>query len=281
MKVTRETFLAPDMTSGIKFSCRFAAKLSELKRKIRVGAVSYLNTKPLLYGIERSECRNEMELILDYPAKIAQMLVDDEIDMGLVPVAVIPRLKEAYINTDYCIGADGNVASVCLFSETPIESVKTVILDYQSRTSAALTRILLKNYWKLSPEIINGGSEDYRTLIKEDTAGLVIGDRSLEQRKISTYVYDLADAWKAYTGLPFVFAAWISNKPIDPEFIARFDAANGVGMNHIDEIVAMYPFPVFDLKAYYTKHIDYWLDDRKRAGLKAFLAELKELQPVS
>ena len=81
------------------------------------------------------------------------MLLRDEIDMGLVPVAVIPHMKEYYINGTHCIGSDGDVASVCLFSETPVENVEKVLLDYQSRTSVQLARILLREFWQVSPEL--------------------------------------------------------------------------------------------------------------------------------
>ncbi|MEP7319377.1 MAG: MqnA/MqnD/SBP family protein, partial [Panacibacter sp.] len=119
-------------------------------KKIKVGAVSYLNTKPLLYGIKRwPELMEQIELVEDYPSNIAAMLVEGTIDMGLVPVAVIPRLKEWHIITDYCIGADGDVASVCLFSEVPMEKIEKVLLDYQSKTSVNLAKILLKAYWKI------------------------------------------------------------------------------------------------------------------------------------
>jgi chorismate dehydratase len=241
-----------------------------LDRKIRVGAVSYLNTKPLLYGIERSALMEQIELIIDYPASIAAMLLNDEIDMGLVPVAVIPRLKEAYINGNYCIGSNGPVASVCLFSETPIDKIERLLLDYQSRSSVALAKVLLKEYWKIKPELVDGG-KDYREHIKGTTAGIVIGDRALEQRRLSPYIYDLGEAWKQMTGLPFVFAAWVSNKPIDPEFIRQFDAANQVGIDHIDMVVAENPYTIFSLHDYYTKHLNYHLDAEKRKGLDKFL----------
>ena len=245
-----------------------------MDRKIRVGAVSYLNTKPLLYGIERAPIRKDIELIIDYPSSIASMLLRDEIDMGLVPVAIIPRMKEAYINGDFCIGSNGNVASVCLFSETPLDEIGRVLLDYQSRTSVQLARILLKEYWRMSPELVDGG-KDFRDHIKGTTAGVVIGDRAFEQRRISPYVYDLAEAWKGLTGLPFVFAAWISNKPLDPAFVQAFDEANRQGVAHIDEVVAENPYPLFDLRDYFTKHLDYRLDALKRQGLKKFLSYLE------
>ncbi|HEY0356136.1 MAG TPA: MqnA/MqnD/SBP family protein, partial [Flavisolibacter sp.] len=93
-------------------------------KKIRVGAVSYLNTKPLLYGIKRHPVINEIELKEDYPAKVAQMLIDDEIDIGLIPVAATLKLKEWHIVGDYCIGSDGAVASVCIFSEVPMDQIE-------------------------------------------------------------------------------------------------------------------------------------------------------------
>lgn len=241
-----------------------------MDRKIRVGAVSYLNTKPLLYGIERSPIRREIDLIIDYPSSIAGMLLNDEIDMGLVPVAIMPLMDEAHINGEYCIGSNGNVASVCLFSETPMENIERVLLDYQSRTSVQLARILLKEYWRVSPGLVNGGT-DFRDHIKGTTAGVVIGDRAFEQRQISPYVYDLAEAWKAFTGLPFVFAAWISNKRLDPGFIKAFDEANHQGVLHIDDVVAENPYPLFNLHDYFTKHLDYRLDVFKRKGLEKFL----------
>lgn len=250
-----------------------------MDQKIRVGAVSYLNTKPLLYGIERSPVRSQIDLVIDYPASIASMLLNDEIDMGLVPVAIIPSMGEYYINGHYCIGSNGDVASVCLFSERPIDRIERVLLDYQSRTSVQLARVLLKDYWKIEPEFVDAG-KDFRDHIKGATAGVVIGDRALEQRRISPYVYDLAGAWKAFTGLPFVFAAWISNKRLDPAFIKAFDAANALGLEHIDAVVAENPYPLFNLYDYFTKHLNYRLDEPKKRGLKRFIQYLQAFQQV-
>jgi chorismate dehydratase len=244
-----------------------------LDRKIRVGAVSYLNTKPLLYGIEHSAVRKQIDLVIDHPASIAEMLLRDEIDMGLVPVAIIPKMKASYINGDYCIGCNGPVASVCLFSDTPIDKVEKVLLDYQSRTSVALARILLREYWQMRL-ILEDAREDFRNHITGRTAGVVIGDRALEQRKVSPYLYDLGEAWKRLTGLPFVFAAWISSKPLDMAFIEDFNQANKEGLDHIAEVVEANPFPAFDLYEYFTRRLDYRLDDDKRKGLEAFLQRL-------
>ncbi len=255
----------------------FDAKINvkELDRKIRIGAVSYLNTKPLLYGIQRSPVITDIELTIDYPSRIAGMLMNGELDMGLVPVAIIPLMKEFHINTGVCIGSKGPVASVCIFSETPIASVERVMLDYQSRTSVQLAKVLLRDYWKISPEFTDA-PEDFREHIKGRTAGVVIGDRALEQRTISPYIYDLGEAWTAHTGLPFVFAAWISNKKLDEAFIRRFDEANREGLDHIAAVVAENPYSLFDLNEYFTSCLDYELDEAKLAGLEKFLGYLRK-----
>ena len=124
----------------------------------------------------------------------------------------------------------------------------------------------MKEYWGIFPEIMQSVDEDYRKEIKGTTAGLVIGDRAFEQRKISTFFYDLGAEWRSITGLPFVFAAWVSNKPLQEDFIKMFNEANAMGLNHIDEIVASHPFELYDLKKYYTLHMNYLLDERKEKG---------------
>jgi chorismate dehydratase len=245
-------------------------------KKIKVGAVSYLNTKPLLYGIKQSnELMQRIELIEDYPSKIARMLIDGAIDAGLVAVSIIPKLKEWHIVADYCIGANGNVASVCLFSEVPLEKIEKLLLDYQSWTSVDLCKILLKHFWKISP-VLEDAKENYIKDIKGTTAGVVIGDRALAQRKVSPYIYDLGGAWKTMTGQPFVFAAWIANKQLPNDFIKQFNEANAIGLIRIDEVIAANLNGVYDLNVYYKKNISYQLTKEKIAGMNKFIDLLKE-----
>jgi chorismate dehydratase len=136
-----------------------------LERKVKVAAVSYLNTKPLLYGFRDHQVMKMIDLSMDYPAKIAQQLIDGEVDVALVPVAVIPKLKEHHIISDFCIGAEGPVASVCLFSEVPLHEIKRIYLDYQSRSSVALLKVLVRDHWKLRPlEVKRGTGRDHRYL---------------------------------------------------------------------------------------------------------------------
>jgi chorismate dehydratase len=245
------------------------ATISE-KDKIRVGAVSYLNTKPLIYGFEKGMMKDEMELIIDHPRNIASALLDGTIDIGLVPVAIIPQMKSHFIASDYCIAADGEVATVCLFSEVPLEQIKTVLLDYQSRTSVMLVQYLFKYYWKLQPLFVDA-TADFIQQIKGTTAAVVIGDRAFVQRNVSAYCFDLSLAWKAHTGLPFVFAAWVSNRPLSNRFIQSFNEANQAGLLQLDEVIKENPCTIFDLRKYYTQYIQYKLNDRNRDGLKLFL----------
>lgn len=242
-----------------------------MAKKIKVGIVSYLNTRPLVYGLKLAPIADEIELIEETPARLAELLMNDEIDLGLIPVVAIPELKEHYIVGDYCIGTETEVATVCLFSEVPLHEIKKVYLDYQSRSSVALLRWLMKEYWDIHPEIIQATDENYRKEIGGTVAGLVIGDRAFEQRKISTFIYDLASEWRSITGLPFVFAAWISNKPLPELFIQKFNDANAIGLQHIDEIADSQNFKLFDLKKYYTLHLSYKLDERKKKGMELFL----------
>jgi len=238
--------------------------------------VSYLNTKPLLYGIKHSAALMEqVEIVEEYPAKIAGMLVEGSIDVGLVPVAIIPKLHEWHIITDYCIGAEGDVASVCLFSEVPMEGIETVLLDYQSRTSVNLCKVLLKHYWKKAV-VLQDAKKDFRNHIQGTTAGVVIGDRALQQRKTANYIYDLAGAWKAMTGLPFVFAAWVANKQLPEGFVKLFNQANALGLQNLQTVIAENPYEAYSLQTYYTQNISYQLTDQKRQGLAKFLGLLAE-----
>jgi chorismate dehydratase len=244
-----------------------------LQTKIRVGAVSYLNTKPLIYGFEHGMMAERVELKIDFPSRIASMLLEDEIDVGLVPVAIIPEMKEYYIISDFCISCDGNVGSVCLFSEVPLDKIDKILLDYQSRTSVELLKILIKQYWKIDPALEETTGE-YQSKISGTTAALVIGDRALQQRKISPYIFDLGFEWKKYTDLPFVFAAWISNKKLDSDFITAFNEANLFGLNKLDEVLKDNISSVFDLRKYYTHFIKFTMDPQKKVGMDLFLREL-------
>ncbi|MBX9783536.1 MAG: menaquinone biosynthesis protein [Chitinophagaceae bacterium] len=246
------------------------AKVIELS-KIKIGAVSYLNTKPLLYGMQNETFLQTHELVLDYPAHIADMLKAGTVDVGLVPVAMLPQLPQYFIVSDYGIAADYDVASVCLFSEVPVGKIEIIYLDYQSRSSAALLKILMKEFWGINPQLAEARDETYRTKINGTAAALVIGDRAFEQRRLSTYVYDLAAEWRAMTSLPFVFAVWAGIKPMNAQWINNFNAVNAAGLQKLDEIAEAQKFSQFDLKKYYSHHIAYELTPARKNGMIKFL----------
>ena len=228
-----------------------------------------------MLGLEQSSLMAEIELVKAYPAKIAQDLIEGTIDMGLVPVAVIPLLKEAHLVSNYCIGAEGDVASVCIFSQVPMDQIQKVYLDYQSRTSVQLARILLQQFWNKEVEFIKA-EEGYINQIAGSIAGVIIGDRALAARSQFSFIYDLAGAWIQHTGKPFVFATWIANKPIPAAFMEAFDKANEYGLTHLQEVIDLIPVSeqVYDLNTYYTQNISYYFTPEKKAGMKLFLESL-------
>jgi len=246
-----------------------------MKDKIKISAVSYLNSKPFLYGLFKHDMDKEVELSLDIPSECARKLVSGEVDLGLVPVAVIPQLKESHIISDFCIGADGKVKTVSIFVMRPIEELTHLYLDYQSRTSVALAKLLLKDYWKQSPTLLEANSQ-YIEQVKDTTGGVIIGDRTIGLEDRFPYVYDLSEAWTAWTGLPFVFAAWVANKALPTSFISKFDAALADRINCIDQVAHLFQSSHlhFDVLEYYQKYISYPLDEAKKAGMKRFLDAL-------
>ncbi|MFY7899121.1 MAG: menaquinone biosynthetic enzyme MqnA/MqnD family protein, partial [Chitinophagaceae bacterium] len=197
----------------------------------------------------------------------------DRTDRGLAGLIYINSID---ILTDFCIGAENEVASVCLFSDVPLNNIETVLLDYQSKTSVNLAKVLFKFFWK-KEVVFKAANEDFRNAINGTTAAVVIGDRAFEQRNQSKYVYDLAEAWIEYTNLPFVFAAWVANKPIHADFLDAFNLANAYGIKHLDAVVAENNYQLYNLKKYYSHNISYHLSDAKKQGLELFLEKVAKL----
>ncbi len=245
--------------------------------KIKISAVSYTNTKPFLYGIQHSDIINDIDLSLDAPADCAQKLIDNTVDIGLIPVAAVLQLREWYIISDYCIGAVGAVNSVFIFSNCDIKEVKRIQLDPQSRSSNNLAKVLMKNHWKIAPQQITG-AEDYSFSDDPYTAFVQIGDRTFGKKDQYPYAYDLAEEWQKFTGLPFMFAGWIANKPIAPAFIDRFNEALKYGLDHRQELFRELPHrDDFDVEDYLTHKIDFPLTDKKKQAFHLFLEYIRNL----
>lgn len=237
--------------------------------------VNYYNTTPFLFGINQSDIENELTIQLDIPSVCAQKLKAKQVDIGLVPVAILPELESYHIITDYCIGANGKVDSVKLFSQKPLHELTHIILDYQSKTSVTLVQVLNKHFWKKNIEFVNG-TEGFETQIKDTTGAVIIGDRTFGLTGYA-YEYDLSEEWKKYTGLPFVFACWVSNNVLDASFIENFNKTLAHGISHIDDAIADKPIHIkgFDPTDYLKNKISYTLDEDKKKGLELFLELMK------
>ena len=123
--------------------------------RYKISAVSYLNTMPFIYSINNSSLRNSIRMKLDYPSMCADKLLSDNVDIALAPVVVLNSSSKFRVISDYCIGSDGKVQTVCLYSNVPLKDIKKIYLDSQSRTSVELLKVLCKEYWRISPAFIS------------------------------------------------------------------------------------------------------------------------------
>ncbi|MGZ3882659.1 MAG: menaquinone biosynthetic enzyme MqnA/MqnD family protein [Bacteroidia bacterium] len=248
--------------------------------KIKISIVSYFNTLPFRYGLKHSGILEKIDLQEDMPSICAQKLKFGQVDVGLVPVALLPELDEYKIITGYCIGANGKVDSVKLYSQVPLDEIKTITLDYQSRSSVTLTRVLNKFFWKKNIEFTDArpGFEDQ---INGQHAAVVIGDRTFKLNGTFAYEYDLAEEWKKFTGLPFVFAAWVSTSPAaDAAFENELNSALQWGIWNTEKALAdsAATFPAgFDPRDYLQNKISYPLDAKKTEALNLFLGYISRL----
>ncbi len=247
---------------------------------IKISAVSYLNTLPFIYGLTQSSIIKQIDLSIDYPAECANKLINKEVDIGLIPVATLPLIADYNIISDYCIGANGRVNSVFLFSNVEITKVKRVFLDYQSKTSINLMKILARKYWKIKPEWVSA-RVGYENKLSGNSAGVIIGDRTFKLKHKFEYSYDLAEEWKKMTKLPFVFACWTANKKIDKQFINQFNKAIELGINNIDGVLQFYEKKIdrfskyANIKEYLNRDISYNFSRKKHEALELFLNEMK------
>lgn len=239
--------------------------------KIKLSAVAYTNTKPFIYGIERSKLLNQIELSLDIPSDCAAKLINGQVDIGLIPVAAIPFVPNATIISNYCIGSVGAVNSVFIFSDVPVHEIKTVKLDPQSRTSNKLAQVLFKFHYKVDARFTTNQDED-------TDATILIGDRTFGRKQDFAYAYDMGEEWKEFTGLPFVYAAWVANREISSAFLADFNAALAFGLAHRPALLKELPISSnFDLEDYLMNKLDFDLTMDKRKALDLFLSYLEKI----
>lgn len=250
--------------------------------KIRVSAVKYINSYPFMIGLRDGEVAGMIDLEVCHPSECADRLIAGDTDIGLIPVAMIAAMKEYHIVSDYCLSTNGEVRTVLLVSNTPFDQVKTIYLDYRSRSSVTLCRILAAKAWQRVFEWRPAPREFDITAMVEGEAAVMIGDRCFEYAHLFRYRLDLGMEWKKFTGLPFVFACWVSSKVLPEEFTELFNRALGEGLSRRDEAVELLregtkatPEEVIH---YLNHNIDFRLDDRKREALAKFIDYMKELK---
>lgn len=249
--------------------------------KIKISAVKYANTYPFIYGLTATGFDKKVDLTTDHPSRCAEKLISGEVDIGLIPVAAFPQLKEYHIITEFCLGAYGNVRTVMLLSNCPFSELDTVYLDYRSRSSVTLAKILAAKFWKKEfrwkPTSEN---DDFRNIPCNE--GIVlIGDQCFEYENSFEFRMDLAGEWYRFTGLPFAFACWTANKLIGNDFLSEFNAALAYGVNNINKVLEQYGksgvIRGADLHSYLTDNMDFILNDDKRKAIDLFLSYMKEI----
>ncbi|MDZ4818953.1 MAG: menaquinone biosynthesis protein [Planctomycetota bacterium] len=249
-------------------------------RPIRVGAVNYLNTKPLVYQFEKFA--PHAELIFDLPSRLADRLASAELDVALIPSIEFFQDPSYSILSDVCIGCRGPVLSVKLFSRVPMQAIRTLALDEGSRTSAALVQILLKQRFGLQPQLEAlpiGATIDQTNA----DAVLLIGDRAIHSPAGQfAEIWDLGDEWCRWSELPFVFAMWTARAGVDLQGVdVALGESRDAGLANLAEIAAkeapQLGLTVPQCLAYLRDNLYFYLGQREQQGLALFYQHAAEL----
>jgi chorismate dehydratase len=244
---------------------------AESSRCLRIGSVSFLNAKPLIYGLESDD---SLELNLDVPAKLLDGLMADRFDVALLPVIDYQRMADLRVLTAGGIGCDGPTLTVRIFSPTPIERMLALACDCDSHTSVALARIILAAQYGIRPELVT--LDRARHIVRPDTGILLIGDKVVcEEPRELPYQLDLGEAWKNLTGLPFVFAAWMARGGVDlGDLPQRLERAKREGLAHVDQIIRHYAtprgWPPEIARRYLTHHLKFDIGPAQLHAIRHF-----------
>ncbi len=240
---------------------------------MRIGAVSYLNSKPLVEGL--ADLAPHAEVLLDYPSRLA-----DDLDRGRLDVALIPSVEclgrdDYLIVSDACVATHGPVMSVKLYSRKPLGEVRTLALDEGSRTSAALVRVMLAERYGVRPELRPLPRQS--SVVESDAdAVLLIGDRAMhEPAERFEVTWDLGEEWLAWTGLPFVFAMWAARESVDVNgTAAALSSARDLGYERIPQIAgreaSALGLSTEHAERYLTDNLHFELGSAERNGLRLF-----------
>lgn len=242
----------------------------------RIAASSYLNTAPLIWSFIHGLQRDAVELFTDTaPARCAEMLARDEADVALVPVVEYHRIPNVAIIPDVCVGSRSAVRSVVLVTRrNNLKKVERVALDDSSRTSAALVKIIFREFLGFEPEW-QTSQPDLKSMLMQADAALIIGDPAMKIPRDQFRVFDLATLWREFTGFGFVFAMWMARQESVAKIgFVNFAAARDEGLAHLDEIAAEYKPQLGlsdeEIRTYLTDNIAFRMDEEMEKGLKLY-----------
>jgi chorismate dehydratase len=248
--------------------------------KLRVGIVNFLNSKPLAWGFLKGHHADLFAPSFHPPSVVARMLGQGAIDVGLIPSIEVQRIPGLKVLPDLCVAATREVRSVLLVSREPVDRIHKVALDQNSRTSAALLRLLLKERFGLDPEYLQD-RPDVDRMLDEADAALVIGDPALKVDRSRYRVIDLAAEWHAMTGHPFVFAVWAARPDVDlPDLPFYFKSSLRYGISSLDTVVresaAELGLDTAEVRSYLTENLSFFLRQEEIAGLEEFYRRAHE-----
>ena len=243
-----------------------------MTKKLRIGVVPYMNAKPLIYGLNQH--RDLIELSFEVPALLPTMLNNDQIDVAIIPSIEYFRNGNYAIIPDISISSFGTVESVKIFSKVAMHNIRTAALDISSLTSCALTKIILKEQYHLSPQYIPWNKQ-YDISCTDKDAVLIIGDNAMKVSDNGYVTLDLGQAWFEHTGLPFVFAVWVIKRDrCIPGINKLLKSAKEAGIRSVKELATTESLRLQLTQErclnYLTKSIRYNLGKEEIKGLQTF-----------
>jgi chorismate dehydratase len=247
---------------------------------IRIALVSYFNTRPFIDGLQHWFGEDELEIKEVPPSACAEALRLGLCDMALMPVGGLIDFTGITVMKDHCIGADGAVDSVFLFSHVPIQHATAMVMDPHSRSSNGLASVLLREYWNHDIPKIEPVGERFAQ-IQGSVCGVGIGDKAFAMKATFPHVYDLAEVWKRFTGLPFVFAVWAYRADaLEPAQLERLRMALEWGRANRQKSAlrwaATYGYSVEDGQHYLMRSISYEFDSAKHEAMKKYFGLLQQ-----
>jgi chorismate dehydratase len=248
---------------------------------MRISAISYLNTAPLMWDFEHGLASSEFEISYTVPSQCAAELARGTADIGIIPAAAYATIPNLAIIPGVAIASKQPVRSILLVSPKPLEEIRTVALDNSSLTSVALTRVLFEKFWGGQRTFVSA-APDLGAMLASNDAALLIGDPALQVDRSKYQTWDLAEEWIGFTGKPFVFAFWavrqeaINRTTLDLPGIFNQSRDHGLQSNNLDEIARTWS-PKLGIseqaaRDYLTRSIHFQLDDDCLDGLRLFYA---------